>query len=114
MRTQRYKYIRNFYFNEGAALPSDIHASPSFRAMRRALVLGLLNEEQKAILDHARASEEFYDLQTDPDEFNNLAGDPAHGDVLQELRHTVEQWSESTADVSPEQRRPTRRLYRWL
>jgi arylsulfatase A-like enzyme len=42
--------------------------------------------------------QQLYDLVFDPNEAHNLAGDPAHAGVLQEMRGRLERWMESTDD----------------
>lgn len=42
--------------------------------------------------------EQLYDLVLDPEEGNNLAGDPAHAVVLADLRHRLEVWMRETDD----------------
>lgn len=41
---------------------------------------------------------ELYDLESDPYEFENLAGNPQHQDTLQRLTGKLEQWRKETAD----------------
>jgi N-sulfoglucosamine sulfohydrolase len=42
---------------------------------------------------------ELYDLQTDPFEFNNLAGDSAHAKILDRLRAELTSWQKRTGDA---------------
>lgn len=46
-------------------------------------------------LDSDPLYEELYDLEADPKEENNLAGDPDHATLLQEMRASWEQWQEA-------------------
>jgi N-sulfoglucosamine sulfohydrolase len=41
---------------------------------------------------------ELYDLQNDPIEYHNLAGDPAYADVLQRMQHALLEYRENTDD----------------
>jgi len=41
---------------------------------------------------------ELYDLQTDPNEFKNLADDPAYRDILTRLQNALAQWQAETDD----------------
>ena len=45
-----------------------------------------------------RAEEELYDLEKDPNEFNNLINDPAFEVVLIELRQKLVNWMKITND----------------
>ena len=45
-----------------------------------------------------RPREELYDLSADPDEVKNLAGDPAHAEVLAGLRKRLKEWQQATGD----------------
>jgi N-sulfoglucosamine sulfohydrolase len=42
--------------------------------------------------------EQLFDLILDPNEANNLAGDPAHADILAGLRGRLETWMVQTED----------------
>jgi N-sulfoglucosamine sulfohydrolase len=43
---------------------------------------------------------ELFDLQSDPDELNNLAAEPAHREPLERLFDALRQWSADTQDTS--------------
>jgi len=96
IRTDRFKYIRNFPDRDGRPpsarprliLPVDIEQSLSRQALRR---LGDPHLQ-------GRPEEELYDLDKDPDELHNVAGDPAYGSALSDLRSRLERWMERTAD----------------
>ena len=45
-----------------------------------------------------RPDEELYNLDSDPDEFVNLAGKPEHAAELQRLRIAVDEWMDSLED----------------
>jgi hypothetical protein len=53
-----------------------------------------------------RASEELYDLVSDPDTVRNIARDPSHADVLRRMRSAHERWVRRIGDDSavPERR----------
>lgn len=82
VRTARWKYIRHF---EEPRLCCD--GGPS-----RDLWLGHGWAERPV------AWEGLYDLMFDPNELHNLADDPAHRDVLNELRERLARWMEETND----------------
>ena len=50
---------------------------------------GATDENWKMALNAAGQCYLLYDLQSDPDEQHNLAGDPAHADTAEQLRLRV-------------------------
>ncbi|TDS11883.1 sulfatase family protein [Sphingobacterium paludis] len=42
---------------------------------------------------------EFYDLQQDPDELHNLAGDPAYNKIMERMRKKLRQWMKAQHDT---------------
>lgn len=104
LRTQRYKYIRNF-------LPHRPHLQPNrykdgkdiIKALRNAHGKGVLDATQEKILfaPH-REAEELYDLENDPYELNNLATDPSKEKILMDLRARLDNWITKTNDPGPE------------
>jgi arylsulfatase A-like enzyme len=99
VRTERYKYIRNF-------LPERPHLQPNaykdhkpcLIALRKAHADGLLDAVQQTLFAPRRPAEELYDLAADPWEIHNLAADPAHRETLETLRKRLDRWMEETDD----------------
>lgn len=87
VRTERYKYIRNFARRPMLVLPSDVYNSPSRQSM--------VNDE---MLWNHRPIEELYDLTTDPAEEHNLADDLEWVDVMSDARSQLRDWMEQTDD----------------
>jgi arylsulfatase A-like enzyme len=86
VRTDSYKYIRNFGDRPLVFLPLDIY-------------LGRAGEEMRAEFHgSSRPEEELYDLDDDPLEQRNLADDPGHREVVADLRQRVQEWMEETRD----------------
>jgi arylsulfatase A-like enzyme len=87
VRTDKFKYIRNF-------LPHKSHAQPNtykdgkkiIQHMRQLYTEGKLKKETVRYFEPIRPTEELYDLEEDPWEMNNLAGDPAYQDTLQKMQ----------------------------
>jgi arylsulfatase A-like enzyme len=99
VRSERYKYIRNFLPNRPYLQPNAYKdGKPIVQAMRRLHGQGKLTPEQALIMRETRPAEELYDLRNDPYELKNLAGDPAHQDVLKELRRELDEWITRTDD----------------
>jgi arylsulfatase A-like enzyme len=100
VRTERYKYIRN-YLNERPHLQPNAYKDGKaiVKRLRELHTLGQLNELQEELLFATRREpEELYDLEKDPQELKNLAADPAHAAMLAALRKKLADWESSTND----------------
>ena len=86
IRTDSYKYIRNFEPRPRLALPPDLESSSTRRGMGDAHLA-------------PRASEELYDLAADPTETTNVVDDPALAEVLNDLRERLETFMTLTGDA---------------
>lgn len=104
VRTDRYKYIRNYYPEEPFGHPADIVNSKSYQGMLRLLDEGKLSKQQMLIFRAPRPPEELYDLRTDPNEFENLIYRSEYQDVLKKLSFILNKWIQETNDISPEKR----------
>jgi len=85
VRTERYKYIRNFSDQPVIPLPTDIAKSIASRH---------LGPES----DLPHPPEELYDLANDPWELTNLAQEPAARPLKEELCALLDGWMKATAD----------------
>lgn len=86
VRTERFKYIRNFWHNPRVFLPNDVYASLAGREVR-----GRYGRP-------SREYEELYDLESDPHETENLAHDEAYAQVRAKLESTLGTWMQETDD----------------
>lgn len=87
VRTERYRYIRKI---GGVRLTVDSNTADAGDARA---VLKAHGSAEREMPD-----EELYDLVFDPGEWQNLAGDPAHGDVLEDMRKRLDAWMRETDD----------------
>jgi arylsulfatase A-like enzyme len=85
IRTERYKYIRNFEFCRQTEVGLDFIRSGSHR-------------ELDGRYDGGHVAEELYDLVEDPLEMNNLAGENAMAGVRRELAERLANWMLETGD----------------
>ncbi|MEK7396161.1 MAG: sulfatase [Candidatus Poribacteria bacterium] len=85
IRTERWKYIRSFEPKMNIPLPLDIERSPAGQA--------LTSEDLVP-----RAPEELYDLQNDPNEFNNLAYNMRYKHIRDDLESRLHRWMVETND----------------
>jgi N-sulfoglucosamine sulfohydrolase len=86
VRTQRFKYVRRF---GDRVLPvlANCDDSPS-----KTLLIA------EGWAERPVPFEQLYDLVFDPNEANNLAGDPAYAGVLGDLSESLERWMHVTED----------------
>ncbi|MEX2187573.1 MAG: sulfatase-like hydrolase/transferase [Pirellulales bacterium] len=95
----RFVYVRNY-------MPHKIYGqhveymfqTPTTQIWKRLHDAGKLTPQQDAFWN-TKPPEELYDLQTDPDEVNNLAADPAHRETLLKLRHAQRELAAKILDV---------------
>ncbi|OYV07539.1 MAG: sulfatase [Verrucomicrobiales bacterium VVV1] len=99
VRTERWKYIRNFLPQRPYLQPNDYKDhKPCLIALRAAEAAGQLDDVQRLLFAKTRPPEELYDLAADPWEVHNLAADPAQAATLLELRGKLDRWMEQTKD----------------
>lgn len=99
VRSDRYKYIRNFH-------PKRPHLQPCAYKDNKAILIALsrlheagqLDEHQDRIFTPTRPEEELYDLQKDKWELNNLADDPKHAKTLKRHRAALNKWIKRSGD----------------
>jgi uncharacterized sulfatase len=100
VRDNRFKYIRNYMPHLPYAQDIDyMNQMPTMQEWRRLNAEGKLTGPQKLFFRESKPIEELYDCIEDPDEINNLAGDPLHQEVLKRLRGEHRKWMEETGDV---------------
>ena len=102
VRTQNYKYIKNFFPQFPNTPPADALTGQSFSSILELREAGELNDAQSFIFLLPRPEEELYDVINDPHELNNLADDPAYSDQLGMMRQRLKGFREATGDQDPE------------
>lgn len=110
VRTERYKYIRN-YLNERPHLQPNAYKDGKaiVKRLRELHAQGQLNDlQEKLLFAPRREPEELYDLENDPHELKNLAADPAHASTLAALRKKLADWESSTNDQGRTPETPAR------
>jgi N-sulfoglucosamine sulfohydrolase len=96
MRTRRYSYYLNLEPSLAVPVASDVQLSPSWKAITGTPGAKLGKRTLEAFAH--RPSEELYELDADPDEVVNLAGNPAHSAILADLRVQLRDWRAATHD----------------
>jgi arylsulfatase A-like enzyme len=101
VRTARHKLI----FNAAPHFPYrpawDLERSPSWDSYQAQAKAGKLTAAQMQLLSPARPLLELYDLESDPDEFTNLATSSAHAEILGDLKSRLSRWMHRTYDFLP-------------
>jgi uncharacterized sulfatase len=100
VRSKRYKYIRNYY-PERPYTQFNGYKKLEYPVLTLMQVLnkeGKLTPEQAQFMAPTRAKEELYDLQNDPHELHNLAGDRKLKNVLRDHSRKLDDWIKSTGD----------------
>lgn len=97
----RYKYYRNFMPEKPYYQDSEFRRSmPMMREILKLRDEGQLNAQQMLWFRPTKPAEELHDTQTDPNEFTNLADNPAYTAKLTELRGQMDAWLKKVGDRS--------------
>lgn len=100
VRDRRFKYIRNFEPQLPYAQRIQfMELMPTMRVWREWNAAGRLQGSQRLFFALTKPPEELYDLDTDPHELRNLAGESEHDTKLKELRAALDQWMTETKDL---------------
>ncbi len=110
VRDRRYKYIRNLFpgrpYAQHIAYMEEMPTMQEWRRLYKDHMNALgpeygraLTPAQLLFFRPEKPAEELYDLDTDPHEIRNLAGEPAHAAVLARLRGAFEAWQAETGDL---------------
>jgi uncharacterized sulfatase len=100
LRMGDFKYIRNYH----AYYPDGLQNNYRYRMLayaewRTLFRDGKLNAQQRQFFE-ARPAEQLFDIETDPHEVRNLAGDPEHAQSLRDLRGLLAQRLKEMPDLS--------------
>ena len=96
VRTAKYKYILNLAHKLDYPMSSDLYNSPTWQGIKSRGDKTIGKRNLATYVNRPR--EELYDLEKDPNELKNVAGDEAYAKVLTELRDKVKEWQEKTKD----------------
>jgi len=92
-RDDQFKYLRNFNPEKPYYLPLTYREQmPVMQELLRMRDAGQLSADQAQWFRTSKEEEELFDIENDPYELNNLAGNPSYSDKLAELRVETESW----------------------
>ncbi|QDU76249.1 Arylsulfatase [Bremerella volcania] len=95
----RFVYIRNYMPHKIYGQHIDyMFQTPTTQVWKKMYDEGKLNEAQSHFWEE-KPSEELYDLTSDPDEVNNLAGDPKYAEQHLQLKNALHSWQSVIRDV---------------
>lgn len=101
VRSHDWRYVRNLDPSAEFHSHVDRAAAGDGRAYWDSWVRKAQTDQAAAAVVHryhTRPAEELYDLRSDPWELNNLAGDPAHAEILVRMRGEIDAWMRSNGD----------------
>ncbi len=100
VRDKRYKYIRNFMPEKPYYQEIDYaEKMPLMQEIHRLHEEGELKGPQKIFFQKAKPPEEFYDLEKDPYEINNIIESEKHAGRIVKMRKVIGDWIASTGDL---------------
>ncbi len=96
---KRYVYLRHYMPHRIYGQYIDyMFQTPTTQVWHKMYYAGELNKAQSYFWEK-KPTEELYDLQSDPDEVNNLADSAEHKEVLQEMRAAHVAWEKEIRDI---------------
>ncbi|WP_233199100.1 MULTISPECIES: sulfatase-like hydrolase/transferase [Pirellulaceae] len=95
----RFVYIRNYMPHKIYGQHIDyMFQTPTTQVWKKMYDAGELNDAQSHFWEE-KPAEELYDLESDPDEVNNLAGDAKYAEQHQELKNALYKWQAKIRDI---------------
>jgi N-sulfoglucosamine sulfohydrolase len=104
VRSDRYKLILNAYTEKPHGTAADLANSLSWFSLLENKASGSLTFKQSLIFTVPRPSVEIYDLKSDPEEYTNLANNPAYRNIARDLLEVLQEWMFETNDFPPTKR----------
>lgn len=100
VRSSRYKYIRNFMPDRPYTQYNEYitNSYPTQRVMKELHAEGKLNRVQSLFMAPQKPTVEFYDLEHDPHEVNNLAVSAQHKKLVDEYGQRLDRWLKEVND----------------
>ena len=97
VRNRRFKLIWNIAHGQPFPFASDLWAAPTWQTQWKKGMDAPFGKKTVRNYIH-RPEFELYDLESDPHEGNNLAGDPKHAELLNKLKQQMKAFQKKTDD----------------
>jgi arylsulfatase A-like enzyme len=101
IRSDQFKLILNAYTEKPHGTAADLANSPSWFSLLERKTTETLTEAQSLIFTLPRPTVELYDLNNDPEEYQNLAFDPEYRQTAEYLLTELQSWMQATDDFPP-------------
>ncbi|NQZ56007.1 MAG: sulfatase [Lentisphaeraceae bacterium] len=98
VRTENFRYIRNFKTDRALLQPQYRDKSVDFRTLKSMHENGTLDGKLSKMYFGKRDAEELYDMKNDPHQMNNLAFDSNYKAELEKHRAILTKWIKETDD----------------
>lgn len=99
IRSKKYKYIRNYHPELPYAIPVEYREQmPMMKEWRRLDSIGALSGSSALWMRKNKDPEEFYDLEVDPFELNNIINEANKKSVIDAHRSALDAWLEKCDD----------------
>ena len=100
VKNKRFKYIKNYNLNKPHALPVAYRNQMALmQHLNRLNESDLLSKQQKLWFQIPKSQEEYYDLENDPFELNNLIDEKKYSDDIKNLKIQLENWMNEIKDL---------------
>jgi arylsulfatase A-like enzyme len=100
LRKGKFKYMRNYQpFNFDGLFNEYRYRMLAYKDWKAQFDAGELNAAQRQFFE-SRPAESLYDIESDPHEVNDLAGDPQYASVLKNLRQRLTEKVKGLPDLS--------------
>lgn len=96
--TTRFQYLRNYLTDRPYMQSSYKDPWTVTKKLRAMMAAGQMNRDQLVFFGAERPAEELYDLERDPHQIRNLAGDPKYAADLERHRQFLTSWIAKTGD----------------
>jgi hypothetical protein len=103
VRSKDFMYIENNRNQFAQRGPLDAINSDSYASLLAQLQTGEISEIQKEIFLSPRPKREFYDMEKDFFQRENLIGEKSHQEAIQHLEYILEKWKTETGDSQPDE-----------